>query len=108
MTAFADRMGGLGVELVAGGHSPPVLILADTAAVAAHAPAWLTAFDELGWEYRVRVCGDVPDDVETLVDEAGSLRARTIVAVGDAPLLAAAVAAATRAGIACVALPPAN
>ena len=101
-------MRGLGAELVAGGHAPPVLILADTAAVAAHAPTWLTAFDGVGYTYRVRVCGDVADDVAALVAEAGSLAARTIVAVGDAGLREAAAAAATRAGIACVVIPPAN
>jgi glycerol dehydrogenase-like iron-containing ADH family enzyme len=106
VNGFTDRMRGLGAELLAAGLTPPVLMLADTATVAALAPTWLIAFDEVGWIYRVRVCGDTSDDEAALAAEARSLSAGTIVGVGDERLRETAAAAAARAGIPCLTIQP--
>ena len=92
-----DRSGrGLAEALAAAGHGPPVLVIADQDTVARLAPAWLESFDKAGWLYRVRSFGGRATDAEiaALAAEATSLGAKTIAAIGDATLQAAAKAAA--------------
>ena len=87
---------GLAEALATAGHGPPVLVIADQGTVARLAPAWLDSFDEAGWLYRVRSFGCRATDAEiaALAAEAMSLGAKTIAAIGDATLQAAAKAAA--------------
>lgn len=92
-----ERSGrGLARALAAAGHGPPVLVIADQDTVARLAPAWLESFDGAGWLYRVRSFGGRATNAEiaALAAEARSLDAKTIVAIGDATLQAAAKATA--------------
>ncbi|MDA1041111.1 MAG: hypothetical protein O3A37_12605 [Planctomycetota bacterium] len=86
---------GLAAALAAAGCVPPVLVIADSQTVGRLALAWLQSFDEAGWLYRVRSFGGRANDAEisALAAEAMSLRAKTIAAIGDATLQAAAKAA---------------
>jgi alcohol dehydrogenase class IV len=88
---------GLAATLAAANRAPPVLVVANQATVGRLARAWLESFDEAGWLYRVRSCGEASTEAEiaALVAEARGLGAETIVAIGDSALLTAAKAAAT-------------
>jgi hypothetical protein len=102
--AAEDRHGrGLARALAAAGHEPPVLVIADSGTVGRLALAWLEAFDEVGWHYRVRSCCGRASaaEIESLAAEARSLEAKTIVALGDAAVIAAATTASGRVGIPC-------
>lgn len=96
----------LAAALLAAGHSEPVLVIADNAAIASHAPAWARSFAAVGWRHRVRLSDGPADDVEAdaIACEARQFNAHTIVAVGGQATREAARAAAVRAGMPCCVL----
>ncbi len=102
----ADHLRGRGLAgaLAAAGHAPPVLVIADSGTVGRLALAWLESFDAVGWHYRVRSCcgRGSATEIESLAAEARSLGAKTIVALGDAAVAAAAAMASGRVGIPCL------
>lgn len=79
---------GIVTALAARGLAGPVLVVADAAAIAAHAPAWAAAFAGAGIAHRVVVAG-----VDVAAAAAG-LGARVVVAAGSAEADAARAAAA--------------
>lgn len=89
--------------LQAAGHAEPVLVIADNAAIASHAPAWAGSFAAIGWRHRVRLSDGPADDVEAdaIAAEARRLGARTIVAIGGQATQRAARSAAVRVGTPC-------
>jgi hypothetical protein len=90
-----DRHGrGLADAVAAAGGRPPVLVIATPDTVGRLAPAWLESFDEAGWLYRVRSFGglETAAEIAALAAEARSLGAKTIAAIGDHELAAAATA----------------
>jgi hypothetical protein len=101
----ADHLRGRGLAgaLAAAGHAPPVLVIADSGTVGRLALAWLESFDAVGWHYRVRSCcgSGSATEIESLAAEARSLGAKTIVALGDAAVAAAAMASG-RVGVPCL------
>lgn len=104
--AISTPAAALAQALQAAGHGAPVLIVADNAAIAAHAPAWAGSFAALGWRHRVRLSDGPADEREadTIADECRSLGARTLVAAGGTATRAAARAAAARTATPCLVL----
>lgn len=98
----------LAAALRSAGHEGPVLIVADNATIGRHAPAWGRSFAAVGWKHRVRLSEGTADALatESLAAELQSLGARTLVAAGGEPTLAAARAAAARTHTPCVILTP--
>ncbi|MFM8634454.1 MAG: hypothetical protein ACKOEX_06550 [Planctomycetia bacterium] len=106
--AHDDSAGrGLAAAIAAAGYEPPVLVIAETTAVARLAVAWMHSFDEAGWLYRVRSFGGeaTSHEIEAIAAEARSLGATTIAAIGDEAVIAACEAAASRVGIPSIARP---
>lgn len=97
----------LAAAIAAAGHEPPVLVIAETTAVARLAVAWMHSFDEAGWLYRVRSFGGeaTAHEIEAIAAEARSLGAKTIAAIGDEAIIAACEGAASRVAIPSVARP---
>ena len=98
----------IATALQSAGYESPVLIVADTATITRHAPAWARSFAAMDWKHRVRQSEGPADsrETESLATELASLGARTLVATGDAATLAAAHAAASRTETPCVVLSP--
>jgi glycerol dehydrogenase-like iron-containing ADH family enzyme len=96
----------LAAALHAAGHQPPVLIVADNAAIARHAPDWARSFAALGWEYRVRLSDGPADDIEAeaIAAEARHLGAHTLIAAGGETTQAATRAGAARTETPCLVL----
>jgi hypothetical protein len=96
----------LAAALQAAGHQPPVLIVADNAAIARHAPDWARSFAALDWQHRVRLSDGPADaiEAEAIAAEAARLAARTLVAAGGAATQSAARAAAARTETPCLVL----
>lgn len=97
----------IAAAIAAAGHEPPVLVIAETTAVARLAIAWMHSFDEAGWLYRVRSFGGeaTAHEIEAIAAEARSLGAKTIAAIGDEAVIAACDGAASRVAIPLVARP---
>lgn len=91
--AAMDR---LGEEMVAAGLGGPALIVAGADAIARFACAWASSLERVGIRHRVRLIGggSIPDAMNTVVDEARSLGAGTIVAAGEGLSFEAAQSAA--------------
>ncbi len=96
-------MGQLVERLRAEGLRGPVLVVADARAISRWAPAWAAVFAAAGWTHRVFAAD--PADVGAIVAEAESLRAATMLAAGDAAMVAAVESAAAACGLPCAALP---
>ncbi len=79
---------GIAAVLEAQGLAGPVLVVADDAAIAAHAPDWAASFAAAGMVHRVVVVG------VDVVAAAQDLGARVVVAAGAAAAAPAALAAA--------------
>lgn len=99
-----------GLDLVAvlraAGVAGPVLVVADSAAIARAAPVWADAFTAAGWLHRVLAAdpaGD--DDVAAIAAEAASCGATALVAAGDAAVVSAAKRAAAASRLPCIVLP---
>lgn len=97
----------LATEIAAAGHAPPVLIVADTAAITLLAPWWAESFAESGWPHRVLAFGGFSDDQEirTIVAEARSSSALVLVGAGHVRLIDVVRRAAAAAGLPCVPCP---
>lgn len=95
--------------IVDAGAAPPLLIVADNAAIAAEAQAWEAALSPARWRYRVRLAEVTPpfgdQEAEAVAAEAASLGAKAILAAGGGELLAVAAKAAAFASVPLI-LPP--
>lgn len=92
--------------LRAAGVAGPVLVVADSAAIARAAPAWADAFAAAGWLHRVLAADPaVDDDVAAIAAEAASCGAMALVAAGDAAVVSAAERAAAASRLPCIVLP---
>lgn len=81
------------------GQPGPVMVLADTEAIARRAAAWAAELQAAGRPHRVRLVGPVAVNVDDLVTEAVSLAATAMLAAGGPGTRQAARAVAARLGL---------